>query len=238
MKLTAFTEITGKIVLKSGLHIGAGDTEMRIGGTDNPVIKHPHTQEPYIPGSSIKGKIRALLELRSGLMGRTNGNPVSLKTLKGLQGREREECARILKLFGSSGADKQEDEELVAEIGPGRVSFADCPLDPEWKKMADEEHLPLTEVKSENAINRIKGTAENPRFTERVPADTVFRFRVTMKHLDEGESDLETFLLEGLKLLTLDALGGSGSRGYGRIEFQFDNASIQEDFNKAAALGQ
>ena len=238
MKLTEFTEITGKIVLKSGLHIGAGDTEMRIGGTDNPVIKHPHTQEPYIPGSSIKGKIRALLEMRSGLMDKTKGNPVSLKDLKGLQGSEREECAKILKLFGSSGADKQEDENLVAEIGPGRVSFADCPLDLEWKKMADEEHLPLTEVKSENAINRIKGTARDPRFTERVPADTVFRFRVTMKHLGEGESDLKTFLLEGLKLLTLDALGGSGSRGYGRIEFQFDDDPIQEEFNRAAALGQ
>ena len=176
--------------------------------------------------------------MRSGLMDKTKGNPVSLKDLKGLQGSEREECAKILKLFGSSGADKQEDEDLVAEIGPGRVSFADCPLDLEWKKMADEEHLPLTEVKSENAINRIKGTAENPRFTERVPADTVFRFRVTMKHLGEGELDLKTFLLEGLKLLTLDALGGSGSRGYGRIEFQFDDDQIQEEFNRAAALGQ
>ena len=48
MKLIKIREITGKIILKSGLHIGAGDMEMRIGGTDNPVIKHPHTQEPYI----------------------------------------------------------------------------------------------------------------------------------------------------------------------------------------------
>jgi len=73
MKLAAVKEICGKIILKSGLHIGAGDTEMRIGGTDNPVIKHPHTMEPYIPGSSIKGKVRSLLEMRSGFMANTQG---------------------------------------------------------------------------------------------------------------------------------------------------------------------
>ncbi len=60
MRLSEMREITGKIILKSGLHVGAGDTEMRIGGTDNPVIKHPHNLEPYIPGSSIKGKVRSL----------------------------------------------------------------------------------------------------------------------------------------------------------------------------------
>jgi CRISPR-associated protein Csm3 len=62
MQLMNIKKIKGRIVLKSGLHIGAGDTEMHIGGTDNPVIKHPLTQEPYIPGSSLKGKVRSLLE--------------------------------------------------------------------------------------------------------------------------------------------------------------------------------
>ncbi len=60
MQLLEIKEITGTIELRSGLHIGAGDMEMQIGGTDNPVIKHPHTLEPYIPGSSIKGKVRSL----------------------------------------------------------------------------------------------------------------------------------------------------------------------------------
>ena len=231
MKLDKIKEITGRIILKSGLHIGAGDTEMKIGGTDNPVIKHPHTLEPYIPGSSLKGKIRSLLEMRSGLMVKTGGSPVSLKTLQSLEGEEKEECAKILKLFGASGADADEGSTL----GPTRASFADCPLDDAWKEKASEGHLPLTEVKSENSINRIRGTAENPRFTERVPADTEFRFCITLKRLGPNE-DLEMFLLEGLKLLQMDALGGSGSRGYGRINFEFDNLELNAKFKELAPL--
>lgn len=64
MKLTAIRTLQGQIELLTGLHIGSGNVEMHIGGTDNPVIKNPVTQEPYIPGSSIKGKIRSLLEHR------------------------------------------------------------------------------------------------------------------------------------------------------------------------------
>lgn len=225
MKLVDIKEITGKIQLKSGLHIGAGDTEMKIGGTDNPVIKHPHTNEPYIPGSSIKGKTRALLELASGLMGKTDGAPLGMKDLNGLEGKDRETCKAILALFGASGADAAEKDD----IGVTRLSFSDAPLDPDWKKGAIASHLAYTEVKSENSINRIKGTAENPRFTERVPAETEFSFSITLKVL-EGDQGLEEILLKGLKLLELDALGGSGSRGYGRVRFQFDQPDLQQKF--------
>ncbi len=233
MKLDEIKEITGRIILKSGLHIGAGDTEMKIGGTDNPVIKHPHTLEPYIPGSSLKGKIRTLLEMRSGLMVKTKpeGSPVSLKTLQGLEGNEKEQCEKILKLFGAIGADADE----ASTLGPTRASFADCPLDSAWKEKASEGHLSLTEVKSENSINRIRGTAENPRFTERVPADTEFRFCITLKRLEPDE-DLEIFLLEGMKLLQMDALGGSGSRGYGRVNFEFDSDELNVRFKELAPL--
>jgi len=231
MKLEEIKEITGRIILRSGLHIGAGDTEMKIGGTDNQVIKHPHTLEPYIPGSSLKGKVRSLLEMRSGLMVKTEGSPVSLKTLQGLEGREKEACEKILKLFGASGADTDE----ISTLGPTRASFADCPLDDGWKEKASEGHLPFTEVKAENSIDRIKGTAKDPRFTERVPADTEFRFCITLKRLEPDE-DLVSFLLEGMKLLQMDALGGSGSRGYGRINFQFDNAELGERFKDLMPL--
>lgn len=232
MKLESIKEIKGKIILKSGLHIGAGDMEMKIGGIDNAVIKHPHTQEPYIPGSSIKGKVRSLLEMRSGMMGETGGNPLQVKDwIKCGNPEAKKACEKILKLFGSSGAEND------SALGPTRVSFADCPLDDAWKQKALTLHWPLSEVKSENSINRIKGTAENPRFSERVPAGAEFIFRMTIKHLSKEESELETFLLEGLKLLQMDALGGSGSRGYGRIEFQFEDPDIQNRFNDASPLG-
>jgi CRISPR-associated protein, Csm3 family len=225
MQLTNIKEIKGKIILKSGLHIGAGDTEMHIGGTDNPVVKHPHTQEPFIPGSSVKGKVRSLLEMKSGLMLKTKGAPLQARDLNGLNGEQEEECRKILKLFGSSGADNEE----IAKLGPTRVSFADCPLNNGWLKKTREERLSLTEVKSENSINRIKGTAENPRFTERVPADTEFDFVVHLKMLGE-EDELFDYLLLGLKLLEMDALGGSGSRGYGKIEFVFENEDVKKKF--------
>jgi CRISPR-associated protein Csm3 len=235
MKLNGMTLITGRILLKSGLHIGAGDTEMRIGGTDNPVAKHPHTNEPYIPGSSIKGKVRALLETRSGLMRHTDGKPVGAKILAKLTGQEKTEAEKILKLFGSSGA----DGEAAAAIGPSRASFADCSLNRERRDAARAGNLPLTEVKSENSIDRIRGVAENPRFTERVISGLSFDFAITLKTMDADEqNNLQGFLLEGLKLLELDALGGSGSRGYGRVEFLFDDKDIQQEFNAVSPFNK
>jgi len=72
MQLTRIKQLTATLTLKTGLHIGAGDTEMRIGGTDNPVVKNPLDGQPYIPGSSLKGKIRSLLEWQLGLVGISN----------------------------------------------------------------------------------------------------------------------------------------------------------------------
>ena len=60
MKLVRIYTITGTIETVTGLHIGAGKDSIEIGGMDNPVIKHPHTGEHYIPGSSLKGKVRSL----------------------------------------------------------------------------------------------------------------------------------------------------------------------------------
>jgi CRISPR-associated protein Csm3 len=224
MKLTKIMEIKGKIHLESGLHIGSGSMEMRIGGTDNPVIKHPHTGEPYIPGSSIKGKVRSLLELASGAMSATGGAPLGMKHLKKLPAQDQGHCKNIIRLFGAGGSDAE--EVISQDIGPTRVSFSDCALKKEWKEQW-EDKFPLIEVKSENAINRISGTAQHPRFTERVPSGAVFTFSVTLKVLGE-EPELYDLLLEGLSLLELDYLGGSGSRGYGRVKFEFDDPSVRQ----------
>ena len=239
MKLSAIKKLEGKITLKSGLHIGSGNTEMHIGGTDSPVIKHSHTLEPYIPGSSLKGKVRSLLEMESGLMIFTKGDVVKSETLRdidgnnGLEAKQKDElktkCEEILKIFGSSGADK-EDETL---FGPTRVSFADCFLDDAWRQKARNNRWLLTEEKSENVINRIKGTAEHPRFIERVPEGTKFNFLVTFKILENSDETLfNEVLLKGLKLLEMDALGGSGSRGYGRIVFEFRDKTMNDKFKE------
>ncbi len=232
MQLTKISKITGKIELLSGLHIGSGNTEIHIGGTDNPVIKNPINQQPYIPGSSIKGKMRSLLEWHSGLVGDTDGNPVTFKHINKLENDKQKQAKQIIKLFGGA-PDNDVKDVLLNEIGPTRLAFWDCALNENWVKTMDEKSLMLTETKMENSIDRIKGTAENPRNTERVPATALFDFNLTVRVHDNEDDVLDT-LLTGLKLLELTGLGGSGSRGYGKIKFtqlKQDDQDIQGDLD-------
>ncbi len=232
MQLTKIQKLTGQIELLSGLHIGSGNTEIHIGGTDNPVIKNPITQEPYIPGSSIKGKMRSLLEWQLGIVEQTEGKPLNFdhitenKIDEGYQSKAK----IILKLFGGAPVSKP-DEKLVGEIGPSRLSFWDCSLDPKWILQMGNQLL--TETKMENSINRISGTAEHPRNTERVPATAKFDFNLTIRVHDD-ENLLDT-VLQGMKLLELTGLGGSGSRGYGKIAFrdlQLEGRNIQTELEQ------
>ena len=211
MKLTNIVEIKAKLVLQTGLHIGAGDSEMHIGGIDNSVIKHPITQSPYIPGSSLKGKIRTLLEWCSGAV---QSAPLSLKDIS----KNPEDVKNILRLFGISGDTKNSEQE-VAEIGVSRLAFWDCALNEAWENAIRDDNQLLTEAKSENTIDRITSTAGNPRQTERVPAGAEFDFKLTLRQFEGDKPELLDLVLKGLKLLELDSLGGSGSRGYGKVKF-------------------
>ncbi len=230
LKLQKIYEITGKIELLTGLHIGSGNTEMHIGGVDNLVVKHPYTNEPYIPGSSLKGKIRSLLEYYFGLPGLddSSGGITSDKLLKknNISEDVKSNAKTILKLFGLSGS----GSEVLEEIGPTRVAFSDCFFTEEFRGKLEKERLPYTEIKAENRINRITGTAEHPRFTERVPAGAEFDVRITLKIYSDEDEKLLDILLKGMKLLELDYLGGCGSRGYGRIKFHFDDEKIKQKF--------
>lgn len=228
MQLTHIQKLTGQIELLSGLHIGSGNTEIHIGGTDNPVIKNPITQQPYIPGSSIKGKMRSLLEWQLGVVGHTDGQPLSFKHLKKLDGKVLDKAKALIKLFGGA-SEGDIAPALLAEIGPSRLSFWDCSLEPQWVQEMDNKNLLLTETKMENSIDRIKGTAEHPRNTERVPATARFDFNLTIRIHDH--EDLTDTILVGFKLLELTGLGGSGSRGYGKIAFRglkLDDQDIQD----------
>jgi CRISPR-associated protein Csm3 len=232
MKLTRIAKITAEIELLSGLHIGSGNTEMHIGGTDNPVIKNPITQEPYIPGSSLKGKMRSLLEWRAGVVGLTDGGkggkPLGFSDIARLEGDQIAQGKTILKLFGGAPEGSNQNEKLVAEIGPTRLAFWDCTLTRDWVTAMRDKNLLLTETKMENMIDRIRGVAEHPRNTERVPASAIFDFQLTLK-VHDGEDLLDT-VLAGLRLLELGGLGGSGSRGYGKLRFRklaLDGDSLQ-----------
>ena len=234
MKLTKISQITGVIELQSGLHIGSGNTEMHIGGTDNPVIKNPISNEPYIPGSSIKGKMRSTLEWYAGVVGVTNGRPLGFDHIGELKDDERKRGIRILSLFGYSPIGSNMDEELIKEIGPTRLAFWDCNLDPAWVDEMKQKNLLLTETKMENSIDRIKGTAENPRNTERVPAGARFTFRLTLKVVND--EDLLDPVLQGLRLLEMTGLGGSLSRGYGKIAFRSPKLDGEDISSKLAEV--
>jgi CRISPR-associated protein Csm3 len=235
-RLDNITTIEATLELLTGLRIGAGDSEMHIGGVDNTVIKHPLTGSPYIPGSSLKGKMRSLLEWRSGAV---KEGPLSAKDWTQADDAQKPEVRRILQLFGIGG-DKN-NEELVKDLGPTRLAFWDCPLEENWEKEVRDNNQSFTEVKSENLINRISGVAEHPRNTERVPAGAKFRFCLSMKRLDGDGDDLLKTVLQGLKLIEHDSLGGSGSRGYGKVKFAglcIDGKDETEAFRKVEAFPQ
>ncbi|MEK0085284.1 type III-A CRISPR-associated RAMP protein Csm3 [Benzoatithermus flavus] len=219
IKAIGRARIEGKIKLLSGLHIGAGKDTIEIGGIDNPVVKHPHTQEPYIPGSSLKGRLRFILEWAFDCV-RTDGQPWGFNTGDPRQSFTPDDP--ILRIFGSPAKREQWGG------GPTRLIVRDAFLDRGWLEDVLARGLPLTEDKTEVLIDRIAGKAHDrvgPRQTERVPAGAVFDLAMVFRLYDTGDGgrrDREClrWLLAGLSLLEQDALGGSGSRGYGRVTFE------------------
>lgn len=211
MKIHTFT---GQIELLSGLHIGGGDDAMKIGGIDNSVIKDINTSHPYIPGSSIKGKMRSLLEWNIGLVSAINdGKPFGSDKLENLVFNDpviKNNAITLIKLFGDSNPKNK------GEFGITRISVGDC-------KLSQESHdMKLSEAKYENTVDRKTGTASNPRQTERVPSGVKFDFDIRIKITnDDNESEILEMFKKGIQLLESDYLGGSGSRGYGRVKFNF-----------------
>lgn len=210
MKQIATKRITGKIVVKTGLHIGAGNDKVEIGGMDNPIIRNPLTREPYIPGSSIKGKMRSLMEWKLDKLKDTGGKVCSC----GNAGCE------ICRVFGSANT----KSEGAKERGPTRLIVRDATLTSDWSEKFKDGKA-LVEEKSENSLNRITAEA-NPRPVERVVPGVEFDFEIVYRIIDTGDggaTDEKYFaevVLEGLKLLQNDYLGGGGSRGNGQIEFK------------------
>ncbi len=228
---TAETELRflGKLILEgelhceTGLHIGAGKGSLEIGGADNPVVKDAFGR-PYVPGSSLRGKLRALLEQASGLA--VPSELVYLSRRKGQEVRIHQSDRpddEICLLFGRNPGrmERVQGEPLESSHAtPARLTVCDAPLDPDSITPQMRENLDdeLTEVKSENAIDRITSQA-NPRTLERVPAGARFRVRFILDVLCEEDKALLARLIEGLRLLEDDSLGGGGSRGSGRVRF-------------------
>src|ERR1700683_3545596 len=223
LKLIGKLILSGDLHCETGLHIGAGKGSLEIGGADNPVVKDAFGM-PYIPGSSLRGKLRSLLENALGLP--SPSELVYLSKRKGQEVRIHQSDRpddEICLLFGRNPGrmERVAGESLEsAQATPARLAVYDAPLDPESITAQMRENLDdeLTEVKSENAIDRITSQA-NPRTLERVPAGARFRVRLVMDVLCEEDAPLFQRVLEGLRMLEDDSLGGGGSRGSGRVRF-------------------
>jgi len=214
--------IRGKVHCITGLHIGGSKDKMEIGGVDSPVLRNPQTNMPYIPGSSLKGKMRFLLEYSKGVVSKSG---------------DVSNNAEIVRLFGIGADDKESD---LKDIGPTRLIVRDCYPDSKtkemWKNMDSE--LLYTEYKPENTIDRLTAAA-NPRFIERVVASSKFDlelvygvYQMTAEDKQEViQNDLDN-LLEAMRILEHSAIGKSGSRGYGKIKFELSDPLIikSEDY--------
>ncbi|MGK0290631.1 MAG: CRISPR-associated protein Csm3 [bacterium] len=209
MKIKEKVFIQGKIQTITGLHIGGSSIGLAIGGADSIVIRNPLTNQPYIPGSSLKGKMRSLLELLYGLS------------------KEGKVCSdtneTITQLFGISA--EAQDQPCPTRLIVRDASFTD----ESEEKLANARNTDMlyTEVKTEVVLDRFSAQAV-PRQLERVPAGSNFQFEMILT-LYEND-DRTTFLnklTEGMEILQEDYLGGSGTRGYGQIKFQVESVKAK-----------
>lgn len=244
-QLIATVTLRGKIRCITGLHIGSTDAGYEIGGMENAVIRNPYDGFPYIPGASLKGKLRSLLEWFEGEI--APDGEVNSRWLKDDIKNEQLKTKAIQKnaiyrIFGAPA-------DLELPIGPTRLIVRDAFPDEETRIKMDEleekQGLPKVEIKTEVTINRITSKA-NPRKQERVPEGSCFDFEMVYFLYDvsytkntptgsETTTDTQTTnrqdvaisndvdfiksIFLAMRLLEESSLGGSGSRGYGQVKF-------------------
>jgi len=116
-------------------------------------------------------------------------------------------------LFSGNEVDVTNNQGRPVKVKiPTRLITRDCFI------LENQYHI---EEKAENTIVRTTGVA-NPRHAERVSPDSVFELDMVLDVYDADRANiiplLKTLKL-GFGLMENDYLGGSGSRGYGKVEF-------------------
>lgn len=214
LTLKKHIRVTGTLTCRTGLRIGGSREEMEIGGMDNPIIRDPVNKLPYVPGSSLKGKLRSLLEYKLGKV-RDNGQPCGCAL----------PACPVCTLFGPH-------LQPSHSLGPSRILVRDASLTEESRAALErlrEEGLNYAEVKTENIINRRTGIAAHGglRTQERVPAGTMFELEIILRVFEgDDENWLVRNLGTALDLLEKEALGGSGSRGYGWVKVDYTVSDV------------
>jgi CRISPR-associated protein Csm3 len=231
--------ISGKIKAETGLAIGGSNTAMGIGGIDKGVIRNPVTQQPYIPGSTLKGKMRSLLELNYGEIGEKPMGAVK-------NGPCENDGARSAKLFGTASSTEFEDRERKKGYQhASRIIVRDAFLSEKQEGNKDigdffkGTDLLYTEVKTEVVIDRITSKAM-PRQLERVPAGATFDFELVVNFFEaknnegnvidkDDEAKMMQDVFSALQMVQNDYIGGSGTRGSGQVSFNIEKIKERTD---------
>lgn len=214
--------LSGEIELLTGMLVGGTDTGLTIGGIDKVVIRHPLTNQPYIPGSSFKGKMRSLYEISTGEFHYDERGPIK-------NGPARDGLPAWL--FGNAtGNDEQRPSRLIV-----RDAFLINADD-----LLEKTEIPYVEVKTEVVIDRITSKAL-PRTFERVPAGARFGLQMVLNIFENDKASVDELLqalASSLRLLQDDYLGGSGSRGYGQVKITLNNIILRTSEHYYLAGGQ
>lgn len=206
MKLIKKIKYIGELTLITGLHIGGSNNSLGIGGIDSAIVRNPIDKLPYIPGSTIKGKMRSLLEMYFGHT--DDGKPTT--DPNNVVGR----------LFGTTNGNKGGSRS--------RIVVRDAFLNTQKSERLKNAELYYAESKTENAIDRIK-VSSNPRTIERVPAGAVFDINFILDVYEgDNEEELKKTIDLGISLLENDYLGGNGSRGYGQVKINWSDGIPSE----------
>ena len=192
-----------KLELLSGLYIGGNDSGFDIGGAVSDVIRNPLTNEPYIPGSSLKGKLKSLLKYHVKEVDSTEKDIIFKDSnITNIFEPVDEGNVKITRaIFRDLTLTKESEKELQNILGTG------C----------------FTEIKAENKVNPISGKSDSPRFIERVPAGAIFEGEIVLNVFDgDNKEIMMDNIKKSLKLLEMNYLGGNGTRGYERVKVKFD----------------
>jgi CRISPR-associated protein Csm3 len=227
--------ITGDIESVTGLHIGGAAAGLDIGGIDNPIIRHPVSREPYIPGSSLRGKMRSLLDRHFGKDANKfiqRREPV-VRVHECETENDYDSCA-VCQIFGVTPGDERRQ---WTRLKPTRLLVRDVLLAKDHEATERlrqaKTDMPFAEVKWEATIDRITSAAV-PRQNERVPAGAVFApFELVYSLYDLDGSGVQRdverlqYVFKAMELLEDDYLGGYGSRGAGKVTFRNINVLLK-----------
>lgn len=228
-KLLKYVKASTTITFLTGFHIGGPKESIKIGGIDNPVIRNPITEQPYIPGSSLKGRFRMALERKYNDFNIVynydkDNNPISIKSVE--PSSNTNNISKVTLLFGNSNANDREDRE------PTRLLFRDAYL------LEDSLEFAEGEEKIELKMDRqtMKGSIGGNRTQERIPAGAKFKMEITIRVFDGDDLELfKTRLEEARQIVEQEFIGGSGSRGYGQVKidpFTFTDTLIVQKIEK------